>query len=384
MLRALYLAMTILVLPLGRASADARPDLGANAALKYWQALATLPKFTNAEQKKLGESLTRPLDAQARELVTKAEYALRMMHRGAALPRCDWGLPPEEGLYVRLPHVDGARVLSSLACLRARMRFEEGHSAEAVDDIVAALTLGRHTSRDAVLIMTLAGYAIERPLSETLARYLPKLNDEMLKDLKRRLEALPPGGTPATGMRYEEKFWLDWFVRSVKEAKDKESLLALLALASLDSEGKGRDPQENARAFLKECGGTADGVLKCAEETRSCYARVTKKLELPLNQFEKEFEREARKQAGNPVFQVFFPAIVNVRRAQARADVRRALLSAALAVQLDGRDALKKHPDPVVGGPFAYVAFEGGFELRSKLKGNDDKPVSLTVGRRGN
>jgi hypothetical protein len=48
---------------------------------------------------------------------------------------------------------------------------------------------------------------------------------------------------------------------------------------------------------------------------------------------------------------------------------------AALAVQLHGRDALKDHPDPVAGGPFEYAAFEGGFELRSRLKDRDDKPA---------
>jgi len=378
MLRALCLAMTILVLP---SAAEAASDLGANAALKYWQAFATLPKLTDADQKMLEESLTEPLDAHARALVARAEYALRMMHRGAALPRCDWGLPAEEGIEIRLIHVDGARVLSSLACLRARVRFEEGKSADAIDDLVAALTLGRHTSQNAVLIMTLAGYAIEHRVSETLALYLPKLNARMIKDLKTRLDALPPGGTPATGMRYEERFWLDWFVRKVKEAKDRDSLLDVLALASVEPEGKNRDPREKGRAFLKECGGTAAGALKCAEETRSSYARVAKMLDLPSDQFEKDFEREARKQAGNPVFKVFFPAVVKVRQAQARADVHRALLSAALAVRLDGRDALKKHPDPVVGGPFEYVAFKGGFELRSKLKGRDGKPVALTVGR---
>ena len=103
----------------------------------------------------------------------------------------------------------------------------------------------------------------------------------------------------------------------------------------------------------------------------------------PLDQFEKEFEREAAKQAGNPVYKMLFPAVVNVRRAQARIEVRRALLVTALAVQLDGRDALKNHPDPVVGGPFEYVPIAGGFELRSKLKRRDNKPCTLTVGRRG-
>jgi hypothetical protein len=389
MLRAVCLAMTMLVLPLESVSAEAPPDPGANAALKYWQAFSTLPRFTETEQKKLGESLTRPLDEHAQQLVTKAAYSLRMMHHGAALPRCDWGVGyEEEGLSVLCPHGEAARVLSSLACLRARLRFKEGKSAEALSDIVAAMTLARHVSRDGPFFMVLHGYAIEHRMIETLALHLPKLDAKRIKDLKRRLDALPLGGRPATGMKFEEEFALDWFVRYVKEAKDKDSLLALLTRAL--------DTPEKGRAFLAECGGSAEGVLKFAEETRRSYARMAKKLDLPPDQVATEFEREEMKQAGNPVFKIIFPALVKVRLQQARIDVRRALLSAALAVQVGGRDALRNHPDPMVGGPFDYGAFEGGFELRSTWKLDDSfrskwklderivHPLTLTVGRRGN
>jgi hypothetical protein len=50
-------------------------------------------------------------------------------------------------------------------------------------------------------------------------------------------------------------------------------------------------------------------------------------------------------------------------------------------VQLDGKDALKNHPEPYGDGPFGYEAFDGGFELKSKLKYND-KSWMLTVGKR--
>jgi hypothetical protein len=377
MLRALGLSMTVVVLSLGSARADAPPGLGANAALTYWQAFAALPKLTDAEQKQLNVGcLTVPLDAHAREVVDRAAYALRMMHRGAALPRCDWGIGwEEEGIGVRLTHAAGARALSALACLRARLRFEEGKNAEAVDDIVAGMTLGRHVGRDGVYVMLLTGYAIEQHMMEALALYLPQLDAGTVKGLKARLDALPPGGNPATALRFEEKWALNWFISKIKEAKDKESLLALLS--------RFWGTPEKGRAFLEECGGTAEGVLKVAEETRQCYALTTKKLSLPLDQFEKEWAREESKLAGDPVFKLLFPAVDKVRRAQARIDVRRALLAAALAIRLDGRDALKRRPDPVIGGPFEYVPFEGGFELRSKLEQQDGKPVALTVGRRG-
>jgi hypothetical protein len=323
-----------------------------------------------------------PLDAQARQLVTRAAYALRMMRRGAAQPRCDWASDRERGIDLSFTHGDGAQVLSSLACLRARLRFEEGRKAEALDDIVAALTLARHVSQDGTLDSLRAGYAIEQRISETLALSLPRL-DGMIKALKKRLDALPPGGSVATAtLRMEEKL-LSWIVGEVQEAPDRESLLAFLSQLCGSPGESPEKRRARGRAFLEECGDTAKGVLKHAEEMRKGCARMTKKLDLPPDRLAKEWQGEVRKLAGNPVFKLFAPVLRDIRWRRARAEVRRALLVAALAVQVDGPGALKKHPDPLVGGPFAYVAFEGGFELRSRVERRDGKRVTLTVGRRG-
>src|SRR5262245_51769628 len=90
---AICLVMTALGTPPGPATADNPPDRSANAALKYWQAFATLPRLTPAEQARItADGQTMPLDAPAREAVTRAGYALRMMRRGAAVPGCDWGV----------------------------------------------------------------------------------------------------------------------------------------------------------------------------------------------------------------------------------------------------------------------------------------------------
>ena len=341
------------------------------------------PSSADAENKKLAEVLTTPLDDLARKILTDAEYSLQMMHYGAAQPRCDWGMGYQEGVFTRLPQADAARVMASLVCLRARMRFEAGQSAEAIDDIVAGMILSRHCSLTGTNIMLLSGYAIEHRMIEVLALHIPKLDPKMIPDLKKRIAAIPAGLTMADALATEEKYFLDWFIRIVKKAKDKESLLSVLAFIDNEPEGKPRSSGEKTRAFVEECGGSIEGVLRRSEETRESYRQVTKMLALPMDQFEQEFDLEAKKRADNPVFKVFFPAIVNVRRAQARMDVRRALLSAALAVRQDGPDALNNNPDPAVGGPFEYAPFDGGFELRSMLKGRDDKPVTLTVGHRG-
>ena len=93
-----------------------------------------------------------------------------------------------------------ARVLSSLACLRARTRFEAGQNADAIDDIIAAMTLGRQATKDGTLIVGLVGYAIDHRTIEALAVYLPKLDAKTIKDLKTRVDALPPFGSPATAL----------------------------------------------------------------------------------------------------------------------------------------------------------------------------------------
>jgi hypothetical protein len=382
MLRASISMMALLVFLSGRASADADPLLGTNAALKYWRAFATMQKFTPEEERRLADILTVPLDAQTREIVTKAEYALRLMHYGAALPRCEWAIDwKEEGVEGLLPQLSAARALTSIACLRARMRFTEGKSAEAIDDALAGLTLGHHVSLDGSLIGVLVGYAIEARVNETLAAFLPRLDARQLDDLKRRLGVVPAGSRPALAIRQCEENTVDWLIRRVKGVKDKERLVALLDFIGPSKE-KPEDVSAKARALVEDCGGSAEGIIKFAEEMRPSYALMARILDLPPDQFEKEFKAEAMRRAKNPVFQMFFPAMVKVRESQARAEVRQALFAAALGIARNGRDALKAHPDPIAGAAFDYAPFAGGFELRSKSKGADGKPVTLTVGQR--
>ena len=381
MLRILCLTTAVLSICWGPVFAEQNPDSKGNAALKYWQAFATLPKFTDAENKIIGDCLTAPLDDAARKILTNSEYSLTMLHRAAAVPRCEWSMSYEDGVFALLPQCPAARVLASLACLRARQRFETGQQAEAIEDLLSAMTLGRHISVDGSLIAVLVGYSVEARAIELFAHVLPSFNPKTIKDLKTRVDALPPFGTEATALMACEKETLYWFIRKVKETKDKEGLLKFLGWVGI-SEEKDRDTGNTAAEFLKECGGTADGVTNFAVEALPSYDKLAKCLDLPLNEFEKEFERESIRQASNPVYKVFFPSLARARQSGVRADVRRALFLAALAVQLDGQSAMKDYLDPFGGGRFEFAPFKGGFELHSKLKGQDDKPVTLTVGHR--
>ena len=359
------------------AAADA--DLAANAALKYWQAFATLPKIDDKERP---DYLTMPLDDKAKALVASADYSLEQMHYGAALPHCVWAPSMEEdGIRTRLPYLPAARNLAGLAVLRIRLRFEEGKMADAVDDAVDALTLGRHASTDGTLISVLVGIAIDQMATNALAEHLPDLDKAALKKLALRLEVLPPAGTAALAMlTAEEHGGLDWFIRQVKQAKDKDQLLDLLAEVCDGPSAAAK--REAGKTLLEACGGTAEGVLKYAEQARPLYEVVAKKMDLPPDQFDEEVGAMVKGQAkDNPVFKLLFPAVSNVRRAEARLQARQALRKAALAILIDGPDAAKAQRDPFGDGPFEYTPFDGGFELKSKFKAQD-KQVSLTVGRR--
>jgi len=383
MLRALCLMTTFLLLPWITALAGSSADSDGNAALYYWQAFATLPKFSEAENKIIGDSLVAPLNETARKILAESEYSLSMLHRGTALKHCDWGINFEEdGVHVLLPHVAASRVLTSLACLRARERFQTGQNPDgAIDDLLAAMVLGRHISVDGSLISVLVGYNIEYRVIETLGVELPSLDRKKVSDLKTQFDAMPPFGTQASALLACEKVTLEWFIRKVKETKDKEGLQTFLSWVGISEEGDS-DLKSKAATFLKECGGTAEGVVKFAEEALPAYDVVAKILDLPLDEFEKGFKVESIKYAGNPVYNVFFPALSKSRQARVRSDVRRSLFSAALAVTLAGQDALKNHLDPVGGGRFDFTPFKAGFELRSKMNGQDDKPITLIVGHR--
>jgi hypothetical protein len=384
MVRALSLTMTIFLVCGEPTRADSRPELGANAALKYWQAFATMPKFSDAEQKLLlEECLTMPLDARAQKLVTDSEYSLRLMHRGATVRQCDWGIGwKEDGVEVRLPQMTAARLLTTLACLRARLAVEGGRTQEATDDAIAALILSRQISVDGSLIGVLVGYATEARIYEALALYLPKLNANALKDLQTRLSSLPAGGRPAIALGVCEQNTVEWIRGKVKAVKDKEELFTLLINLAFVG-GEGQDRTAKTRALIDECGGTPAGFLKYLDDMEPAYAQLAPKLDLPFDQAGKEIESASKERAANPVFKSLFPSLVHCRQAQARADIRRALFAAAIDIQLNGHDALKNHPDPVAGVPFEMTPFEGGFELRSTWK-QPSKPIALAIGRRSN
>ena len=120
------------------------------------------------------EATTMPLTPRVKAVVTLAESSLHELYNGAAVPACAWGLTREDGFSIIIPEAAAARLLQGLACLRARLRFEQGDYAGALDDVFAGMTLARHIGHGGTMVSVLVGFALEstrvRPCSRRTAR----------------------------------------------------------------------------------------------------------------------------------------------------------------------------------------------------------------------
>lgn len=374
MMRVMTLGLFLALTPVATAADEG--ELGANAALHYWQAFAGLPRLDEAQGKKLAASLTVPLDDETRRWAQQSDDSFRELRHGAALPRCAWGVSLGDGFAAVLHHPQAARTLAHLTCLRVRQAFATDRPQEALDDAVATMTMARHLSADGTLISWLVGAAIEQQMYEVLAQHLRDLGTADRARLAQRIDRLPTGGPLAACLRTEETAGLDWFiarVKATKGAKDLQNVLALL---------HGEGGEEKAKKMLQDAGGTAQGVIRAAEEIRPIYGTFARKLTLPPDRFVREWNAEAERLKNNPVFALLAPALPKVRYADARLETRRAMWKAALAVVERGPEAGKERRDPFGDGPFTYETFEGGFILKAKMTTPDDKPLTLTVGRR--
>jgi len=376
--RSLIIAVLAFASPLAaRAAPPMEPAGTANAALVYWQAFALMPKLTDS--KTAGQraeaidyqGIDKPVDEESQKFLDQwaSKYSLRMLHRGAEIDRCDWGLDlRRDGGELVLPHVDNARHLMRLSLLRARNHFDHGRYVEGIDDAIATMRLARHVGRDDVTVSLLGSYSIEHLAAFVVAAYLPKMPPESLDLLAKRLAALPAHASMSQAMA-NEQFLLDWFIAEYEKADPKRRLQLCRTLTGSD---------EKAKILA-----SAD-VLKLAADLRPLFADLPRLSSLPLDQLENAFKEQVNpKLRSNPLGEVLFPHLLAARRGEAGNQCRNLLLMAAVDVARRGPAALKDHRDPFGKGPFAYAAYDGGFELWSQwefLPGG--KPVGLRSGIR--
>jgi hypothetical protein len=155
----------LVVLSVSPAAAQQKPNLGDNAALRYWAAFAQMQDYaiTDAEAKKLNGILDGPVpydDSQYKDLVEKNQPALETMARGAALPRCDWGLDYKLAEDVPVDYARKALALGRLNVLYAFHLSIAGDKDGAVNAIAAGLRFSQDVANGGSLFATLAAKSL--------------------------------------------------------------------------------------------------------------------------------------------------------------------------------------------------------------------------------
>jgi hypothetical protein len=385
------LALSLSLFPPLRAAAqspNATPDLRANAAMKYWQAFAVLPTMDKNQEKLLHEWNKVPLDAAALALIERSRNSRLYLHRGAKLPRCDWSLDSEDGVGLLLSHCPRSLTLARLAALHARHEFEQGHSKAGWDDVTAMLNLGRHVGMGPSLVVRWVDYKIETTAIEAAAPYLPELKPIFPEAASTVLDGLPEGPTLAQMVLSEKQIGLKWVIDKMKEAEGhkKGSWKDVWKNLFDVPEGRNRDMVQSVKTF--------EQAVQFLEELLPLYDELANMTALPWKEFDAQYPEFAKKAkavkplsdfvlppAAGPLSSFILPPMDKIMANERRYQAQIALFKAALAVVQGSPDKLKDIKDPFGDGPFEYRPLDKGFELKSKLRGNE-KPLTLTVGQR--
>jgi hypothetical protein len=348
-----------------------------NAAVKYLRADASLRQsyaLPPDAAAKLQKALESPLDADDEKLVAAADEALVEFRYGASIKRCDWVMSAEDGAFANTSHRGAIKELVAVAGIRSRLRFRDGNTQGAMEDALAAMAAARHLSVDGSLASVLIAYKLENSAAGILAQNLHRLASPQLHELANGLSNLPGGSNLGAALE-SEKLSRNEFLTLAQNAKTRDELIEQL----LQNIPVLQSNRELAAQIIDGCGGSVKGFVNCVDQQRSFYESWAPRFTLPPEQFEKAFKVEFTELSKkNPVVRQFTPALPRFRWVEADQQTRRALLQAAIAVRLEGPEALNQHSDPYDKRPFTYTVVDGGFRLESRLT-DDGIPISLLI-----
>ncbi len=341
-----------------------------NAAPHYRKAAALLATPTPAEERILAEVKTISLGRATGDFVRRSGPALEELYRGAALPECDWrpDFFQESAPTSTLP--TQFYRLGRIACLRIRHAFEQQEARAAAEESLKLLKVARDIGRGGTFLFKVTQLAMESPVVDVVAAYLPGQDAWTLQALADGLKALPEAGTLRDTVREERRFVLE-YARSELATKSRSEALALLGQGALEGE---------AEAIL-QAAGDVPGLVRLIEAWAVHMDELGAILMGPPDGVHAALAAfTERQRVTNPLAVPFVRMTEGVAYAVARADARLAMLRAALAVASDGADPRQAWVDGG-SGAFECRPFKGGFELRAGLPFPGRPPASLTVGR---
>jgi hypothetical protein len=393
------ICLSLLVLTGTLAGASGQPSsTNINPALLYYQAFLAAPDLQPADREFLLETnywQGQKLPKRFGDLIARYDGQFGLVRQAArATVPCDWGIDLSEGPATLLPHLARAKAVSQVARLRALWDLQQGRPADACDDLVASLVLGRNISRDGILISVLVQMAIEAIVCNHVAENFGQFSPETLQRLVEGFDAAPARGTVASVLPTEKSFCLDWTLRKIQDlqqqnpgndAKVMEGIRQLLGFAEPELGETNRWER-----LTQAAGGTSDGVLKLLQEPARIYERMAVLLTLPYSEYESQAKsfREEIEKSPNPFISETLSGFLRSRTKEFRIQVELAMVRAAVEYKLHGEQALQSVTDPCGQGPFAFqrFSFQGvdrGFELKSTFDAGGFKQVFIFVETEG-
>ncbi len=358
---------------------DYRTDI--NPALLYYKAFILDPRLERADRDYLFNTnwQGRQLTERFGQLVTGYDRQFDVIHQAAhSTAPCDWGIDWRPGPNTLLPQLARCKAAAIMAQLRVMWELQNGNEAEARDDLLAAIALGRNCSRDGTAISVLVQIAIENIVCSTIAENYYRISPDTLKQIADGFDAAPARGTLAAAITTEQSLGRGWMVdRIMALQKEHPGDDAKVMAEFLGEMGQSEEGQTDVWApLVKAAGGTSDGLLKLLRDEEQYYNRLAVIMALPEPEYDvqvKDFTAEVHNST-NLLVRMIFPAFEKSRPKEFMTIAELAMMRAAAEYKLHGEDGLKSVMDPFGNGPFHYERFvfqgvDRGFKLTSAYSG---------------
>jgi hypothetical protein len=328
-----------------------------NAADLYRRAFDLISDKDSKVIHTLSEDRITPENAGVMSILNRASPALEHLHAAAKVADCDWGIPlTSAGVPEFMKVSSGARLLAMVAALRARIAFQQGQPAEALDDLLALLALARHVGRGRIYISGLVQFAIEPIAILVAAPSLPHQEPAALQAAMSRIDALPESLTLSDATQAEKVYFLN--------ATRAEA--AQLGPTNLREHIRASFPGPLGEAMLTRVEGDPARFIALIDQTGPAFDQLADIWALPYARIDPALAAfRAAHAETNPLALSILEQSERMRPAFERATAQRALFRAALVVAAGGAEQLATVPDPFGTGPFQYRPFAGGFELTS-------------------
>jgi len=382
--------------------AQVRTDI--NPALLYYQAINLAPDSSAADRDYLfvdTEWRVQRLPDRFGDLLARYDNQFKLLRQAAqATVPCDWGIDMSPGPATLLPHLRSIRAIVQAARLRAMWDLQQGRQADACEELLAALALGRNASRDGILVSAMVQFAAETMICSTIAENFHQFTPESLKQLADGFAAAPARGTVAACIPAEKTSFPDWLENKILElqkdnpgndAKVMSGISKLVSSFEGPEEGSSKKPEVRfSDEIASAAGGTSEGVLKLLHDEAALYQRLERVVALPLREYEEQMRPLLAEiqNTSNPLVKMTFPVFEKCRPKEFAVQATSAMVQAAIEYKLRGDEGFQSVVDPCGDGPFGFqrFVFEGvdrGFQLKSAYTGRGFPETLIFVEKGG-